>query len=928
MDIPPKPNKGDPAIPYITNATLWGVLIDMANAWQRGEIGPPPGITTAQVNPLGINPDDENPVTEILQKLGRLSDPTRNTSDPAVMNLAFAKPTFDLEDPVWPTAFDRLHVMRRDLPPSGMDPVRTGRYATVPVGGSGPYAMIDPVNPTQLTNLYSGEFRQLESFADPEAHSVLDLQDSQRIYTFTVSEERDDIGAYGQFQAEVKDISGATFTTNQVTIHDPIGFSANMRPGDTGTCKLVGDKWFVIGQQGLDTVLIKFRIDGIADTRIYAATIEYITGRVLDPEIGGAWGVADSANVYDIENQFTMATPGATGWAVWVVQEAPNPDDPPIERWEMISCTLPIEEIEVETDECMYKTNSDTWYGTFTWNNETPTTNWNRGTGTNVDFDFHDSAFTSLPNNKWRLDFENPYGLDCVAGSKVRVRRVADKQPTYISLPADTESYTYGGYQTNVRWEAVSVTKPIARWICVLWDGQEFEIYGPPGYWEGEDPRECDGQPIVRKGCLDVDLDCVEPLSKFICCWNPEDEVYHIVSSISGVLGNPVTKKVPTGEPTVSTDPEDCEAGNYCFEWPVTNMLSWTCDDNKDEDEPEPDPIKQCINGADFFHCVDLCQYICTYCESYADDPECDDPPCLEYCLWEWDGIANWEQVEDNCTDEPDCQCPGEPNFDGTILGQQVEVPCEKVPEFTDCPNCTDCDPNQRMLISTLNFNHSTSSVNNPIGGLIDGEGAIAAYSQNGAATPRSQCEWRVPIRWRVTGKLSRVDVFEDDMATVSYDHGTSTWTVDVDNGSPATPDTGDYEGIGNCAGLTCGPFGNCTWVDGTFPLQTLGGQIGTTTEPCPPAQAVSTLMFQTRSVPDVTKFGDYFKNANPELFANCTGCSNGFVATLNRMGSDLRDTTVDKVAAGIAKKSKQADAEEVKQRIRNAHASWLSSQL
>ena len=68
--------------------------------------------------------------------------------------------------------------------------------------------------------------------------------------------------------------------------------------------------------------------------------------------------------------------------------------------------------------------------------------------------------------------------------------------------------------------------------------------------------------------------------------------------------------------------------------------------------------------------------------------------------------------------------------------------------------------------------------------------------------------------------------------------------------------------------------------------------------------------------------------NANPELFANCTGCSKGFVATLNRMGAELRDTTVDKVAVGIAKKARQVDAEEVKQRIRNAHASWLSTQL
>lgn len=924
MDIPPKPVKGQPAIPYITNTALWSALIDMVNAYQRGELGPPPGITTAQVNPLGHNIDDANPITETLQQLGSLADPTRNTSDPAVMNLAFAKPTFDLEDPVWPDAIDKLHVMRRDLPPDGIDPARTGRYATVPVGGNGPYAMVDPNNPTQLTNLHSGEFRQLDSFADPESHSVLDLQDSQRIYTFTISDERDNTD---QFQAEVKDISGATFTTQQVTIHDPIGFSYNMRPGDTGTCKLVGDKWFVIGQQGLDTVLIKFRIDGIAGVRVYGAHIEYITGRVVDPITETLFGVNDSVSVYDIENQFTMAAPGATGWAAWVVREAPDPNDPPVQRWEMITCTLPIEEIEVETEECMYKTDRDTWYGTFTWDDETQTTGWNRGTGTNVDFDFYDISLTHLSNGKWRLDFDNPYGLDCIGGSKVRVRRVADKQPTYNSLPNDTPSQTYGGYQTNVRWEVVAVTKPIARWICVIWDGQEFEIYGPPGYWEGEDPRECEGQPIVRKGCLDVDLDCVQPLSKFICCWNPEDEVYHIVSSISGVLGNPVTKTVPTGEPTISTDPEDCEAGNYCFEWPVTNMLSWTCDDNKDKDEPEPDPIRQCINGADFFNCVNLCEYICTYCEAFATDPECDDPPCLENCIYVWDGTA-WNQVEDNCTDDPDCQCPGEPSFDGTELGQLEPVPCEPVPPFTDCPNCADCEPNQRMLVSTLNFNHSTSTVNNAIGGLQLNEGAIAAYLQDGDAIPRSQCEWRVPIRWRVTGKTSRVDVFEDDMATVSYDHGTGTWTVDVDNGSPATPDTGDWVGTGNCDGLTCGPFGNCTFVDGTFPLQSLGGQLTTTTEPCPPAQAVSTLMFQTRSVPDVTKFGDYFSNANPELFANCTGCSKGFVATLNRMGAELRDTTVDKVAVGIAKKARQVDAEEVKQRIRNAHASWLSTQL
>ena len=108
------------------------------------------------------------------------------------------------------------------------------------------------------------------------------------------------------------------------------------------------------------------------------------------------------------------------------------------------------------------------------------------------------------------------------------------------------------------------------------------------------------------------------------------------------------------------------------------------------------------------------------------------------------------------------------------------------------------------MLISTLSFNHSTSTVNNAINGLVLNEDAIAAYVQDGDAVPRSQCEWRVPIRWRVTGKFSGVDVFEDDMATVSYDHGTGRWTVDVDNGSPATADTGDYNGLGNCDGLTC----------------------------------------------------------------------------------------------------------------------------
>lgn len=695
----------------------------------------------------------------------------------------------------------------------------------------------------------------------------------------------------------------------------------------------VGDKWVVEQAEPSVTKIIRFRTTAKAVQRQVAAEVEFSLGG--DAQVGDSIVVNDSRNLYpDIES-------GATGTAFWYTDEDADPD--PIERWEVLNCSAPANDIVVMVRQDMTKDNRNAtqtgWYGSANVNSlgqAAPISDWNRSDAPNNDTP---PEQVEASTNQYAISFNNPLGLDCPRDSQVRIRRVTnrkDSDPGNDVVPKT-------GTATAAVWEAVAVQEIIARWICV-----ESSITSPGDtfpskyiyrgvHWEGDpiwkhSPLPVDVTAYIQFTCLNPP--CVKPGSYFLCVYNPELNKYHPVASVSGVLGDPIQVDLTTKGPQRPTGTDDpCENNEYCWEWPTEKYLGWTCQP-ENEEIPEEDQVTwdQCIDQS-VFDCLDLCEYVCANCEQYADDPACG--PCKDSCVYIWDEAANdWILDADDCTNTPGCVCPGKPQRDGNFDGEQVRQRCDAVQE-PSCNNCQHCVDQQlslqELIWGKVAAKSDGSNPGVPINTRMDLDYQMVAGTERWV----EDCTFEVEIEWNATHSTLGALASVKDVATVTYDG--NKWSVTVADGSPYTADQGNFDILepkAACGGIfTCEkPNGeiSCAIHDPVDAMQQINARLETVAEPCqdpPVLLAPMTMMLGAASVPDLSLFGEYFYHSNRDLFSGC-GCKKDAVAVMNRVTVDeFNETTKSRLISMLHSKNTNYSMIEITMRIDNAYASWVSGQ-
>lgn len=285
------------------------------------------------------------------------------------------------------------------------------------------------------------------------------------------------------------------------------------------------DGWFLIDDPGAP--MCRFHTvsnsSGKITNRIVSAEIDLVFGSITNPDTGVQFAPGDAIQVHDPDNLFPEIEPNATGVAYWRATEAQTSSEPPpaYNRWEVESCSLPINEIRAKIDECFY--------------HSTQTVQLKFG------YDPIDYIRSSYPNvdkppewtegevtGEYTVTAQNPWEHDAVENTYVIARRISNPQH---SEPRNRLTPRPGS-STAAAWEIVKVLDWLARWIKVSKSGAQWNYVD---HWEGGDPRVCFESylPVV----CPFDCSCIKDGEHAIACYDPESNEYKIISTRSAVLG-------------------------------------------------------------------------------------------------------------------------------------------------------------------------------------------------------------------------------------------------------------------------------------------------------------------------------------------------------------------------------------------------------
>jgi hypothetical protein len=113
------------------------------------------------------------------------------------------------------------------------------------------------------------------------------------------------------------------------------------------------------------------------------------------------------------------------------------------------------------------------------------------------------------------IEFDNPWQLDAICGSKVVLQRIVE----------DCE--------TTPRWQVRQVEKFKARWIKFQFSADDPTDVTVDAFWEGEDPESCGATVTVEyplgQPCVDSDV---------IAFYDPFTDTYQAITSPSAMLGD------------------------------------------------------------------------------------------------------------------------------------------------------------------------------------------------------------------------------------------------------------------------------------------------------------------------------------------------------------------------------------------------------
>ena len=242
---------------------------------------------------------------------------------------------------------------------------------------------------------------------------------------------------------EVSRDGTVTVSSRVVEVYNP--FEEAIEADKYITACRVGGLWLASppSEPGEASPRIQFKVTSRMTDRQCNAVAIRIVGAPLhgpggaEPE-GSPIIVGDTFVLNDPFNVWSDVEVGGTGWAVWIekkeVGDSENPTIVYPDRWEIETCTQPINEIEGVLAGCLYPDGqqatvffalNQTEIGDIT--GEILTNN------SNVDLP-PEATKTETPCEYWSITADNPHNLDGVPDSKVTIRRVTN---TRVSTPPD-----------------------------------------------------------------------------------------------------------------------------------------------------------------------------------------------------------------------------------------------------------------------------------------------------------------------------------------------------------------------------------------------------------------------------------------------------------------------------------------------------------
>lgn len=572
--IAPKP--GQSVRPFVGDSSLWTQLIKMLNDWNEKKAerkGLSHSVCTPEV--FNISVEDPIPVGDIRQ----LDDLAQVPVDPEAQRMMKYTPRFGGYLPQWQNGMDNVMPAHRFIDAGERGPVGSTRFIPIEINNPenpGSFLMVDPDNPGKLKPAHSGIYRILGRLEDNLSVdvAVVDTLQHQPLWRYEITGEPVD----GVAPANLYDVNGDLYE-NDIDLTVPFPSETS----EEGYCIHIGDEFYALTGGSASTPptrTIKFR-----------ATAD-IANRSLPVVVLNSSSSATSTyaalTVYDPNNLWGAATLGCIGTAFYNAKRS---------QWEIQTCSLPANEIEVTLDEVMLADGSTyeaeisaSYYLRSTYPNVmkppqcagTCTYAWNTSLQVweisipcpegctcapapdppdDPDLGGQTVAMPCTSSEPTiSIEFENPLYLDAMCDSKVILRRVSNADWGYSLESAPDAS----GSATEFKWVAVAVSKRKARWIKFTFENEAAPVEVTDS-WDGWDPTPCGPVEVSYPLGVPCEGDVV------VASYDPAADTYMAIDTRASMLGTPFIDGVVT-----NVTGTDC--GIALTKTPVQLFMTPDCD--------------------------------------------------------------------------------------------------------------------------------------------------------------------------------------------------------------------------------------------------------------------------------------------------------------------------------------------------------------
>ena len=542
-----KPIAGEPAN-LILSQGFQSALVDVVNAFNRGELTKKPqelrkqsivfvkNTSGATIQPgQALSVDTDAPAVGSSMLVSYLHNPL-------VYGSAVS----------WHGNIGQLAIASETIINDQSGPCQVNGWGRVKANpsGVGEWLMIDPAVPQQFMRATGGVARVITADAT-SGEVVADFRDQQPLWRYELLSDVNNKSA----TASLLDLNGAVYGT--VTLR----FLRNdEKIGDRGQCLHTGNYFNAIEDEQ-PTPRFRFRLKtSFDDTGQATAKVLDTFGTVRNPD-GSIVALGDILTVNDPRKLFAHAigyddlavvhagasaffpAGGSVGYAVETEQlkaEPADPDDPQYPRWEVEQCTQIIDKMIVQIQ-----------------GGEPPTPGiTGKPTGTNDEGAFAlkfkpDTAILSrwpdvdycpewippaTPEDDWQILVKNPNRFSAGNGWAIIERRETKSR----AQDAENVDTPYSPNADGImEWHVTEVENPIARWICAIYNGNSQGWAYQDICFEGEDPSTSGyfggAVPISVAQCLQ--LDCLETGQIGVAFWDPNTQIYKVVSTNSSLYG-------------------------------------------------------------------------------------------------------------------------------------------------------------------------------------------------------------------------------------------------------------------------------------------------------------------------------------------------------------------------------------------------------